>query len=269
MSVVSVNEKNRNDRISLSISTVVKAKESNESFWKETTDLISMSRSGAGFYLERHCDVGRLVSLLMPMPRHLRCYDQDKELYRVWGLVQHCSPISGSEDSGFHVGVAFVGKKVPSSYSENPLQSYRIAGMNEDGTWRIVEARTSFVVRRHPRYWVSLEIFLAAHDSDRNLITDEKAATENVSLSGAAVFSDLNVDVGDSVNFNCIPHNFSALAIVRNRQTSDYTLPKLHLEFIDAVFPVGEISLPSEEEILEDDEISETEEDVSPIEEFA
>ncbi len=271
MSAKSENTNRRSDRISLSTSAVVKFKESNEIFWKETTDLISMSRSGAGFYLERECQVGRLVSLIMPMPKHLRCYDGEKELYRVWGLVQHCSQLSGEGDSGFHVGVAFTGKHAPRSYNENPLQSYRIAGMNEDGTWRVVEAQSSFVVRRHPRYWVSLEIFLSALDADKNLISDEKAASENVSLSGAAVYSNLNVNVGDSVNFDCIPLNFSAMAIVRNRQTSDYHLPKLHLEFIDTKFPVEKITLPHEQDkdILEDEDLSTDEENVPPIEEFA
>src|ERR1043165_714988 len=124
MSVAANNHKRQNPRVSLALSAVVKAKEDKETFWKETTDLISMSRSGAGFYLNRKCDVGQLVSLMMPMPRHLRCYDADKELYRVWGLIQHCSPVSGEGHTDYHVGVAFVGKNPPASYHENPVQSY-------------------------------------------------------------------------------------------------------------------------------------------------
>ena len=50
-------EKRRGERISLSLSAVVKAKPSRDAFWKETTDLISISRSGAGFYLEKECRV--------------------------------------------------------------------------------------------------------------------------------------------------------------------------------------------------------------------
>jgi hypothetical protein len=269
MSAASDNENRRSDRISISLSAVVKFKESSEAFWKEKTDLISISRSGAGFYFRKECQVGRLVSLIMPMPKHLRGYDHDKELYRVWGLVQHCSPLPGEGNPGFHVGVAFAGKNAPPSYSENPLQSYRIAGMNEDGTWRIVEAKTSFVVRRHPRYWVCLELMLSAIDDNKNMITDEKAATENISLSGAAVLSDLKVDIGDSVNVDSIEHNFSALAIVRNRQTYNNQLPKLHLEFVNAVFPVEALSLPSEKDILEDDELNDDEDKAPPIEEFA
>ena len=250
MTTLSDNEKRRTDRISLSLSAVVKAKQSREEFWTETINLISISRSGAGFYLQKECQIGQLLSLLMPMPRHLRCYDRDKELYRVWGLIQHCSPVSGNDKSSFHVGVAFVGKQVPPSYTENPLQSYRISGMNEDGTWRIVEAQTSFVVRRHPRFWIPLEVSLSALDEQENIISDESAEVENISLSGAAVFSELNIDVGESVKFNCQEYDFSALAIVRNRQMRGFDLPRLHFEFIDAEFPIEKVMLPNEAETI-------------------
>lgn len=246
-------DKRHSERVSLDISAVVRVKESKNVFWKESTNLVSLSRSGAGFYVEKQCEVGRLVSLMFPMPKHLRCYDQEKELYRVWGLVQHCSRVSGEGNAAFHVGVAFVGKNPPPSYAESPLHSYRIAGMNEDGTWRIVEAKTSFVVRRHPRYWLALEVMLAAHDAEMNLISDEKAVTENISQSGAAVLSDLNADVGDSVNFNSIEHNFSAQAIVRNRQTSEYQPARLHLEFINESFPIEQLKLPNENHITDED----------------
>ncbi|HVE58892.1 MAG TPA: PilZ domain-containing protein [Pyrinomonadaceae bacterium] len=254
MSSAAGTDKRQGERMSLAISAVVRVKESKTGFWKETTELVSLSRSGAGFYVEKQCEVGRLVSLMVPMPKHFRCYDHDKELYRVWGLVQHCSRVSGKGEAAYHVGVAFVGKNPPESFNESPLHSYRIAGMNEDGTWRIVEAKTSFVVRRHPRYWLVLEVMLAAHDSEMNLISDEKATTENISLSGAAVFSELKVDVGDSVNFNSIEHNFSAQAIVRNRQTSEYDPPRLHLEFINENFPIEQLKLPNETDIANEED---------------
>lgn len=279
MTTLSEIEKRRSDRISLSLSAVVKARHSREDFWKETTDLISISRSGAGFYLENECQVGQLVSLLMAMPRHLRCYDHEKELYRVWGLVQHCSPISRDAGDGYHVGVAFIGKRSPASYKENPMQSYRISGMNEDGTWKIIEALASFVVRRHHRFWISLEASVSALDAEDNFISDESAATENISLSGAAVFSSLKVDVGESVKFNSKDPEFSALAIVRNRQTSDHKLPTLHLEFIDAEFPIEKIILPNEDddldelieepEFIEGNELRAEEDGDAPIEEVA
>lgn len=248
MSVATKNKQRQTECLPSSLSVVVRAKEVNDGYWKKTTDLISISRSGAGFLLDRKCEVGRLVSLMAPIPKHLRCYDAEKELYRVWGLIQHCSPVAGSDGEIFHVGVAFTGRVPPASYNKNPLQSYRVTGINADGTWRIVETKSEFIVRRHTRFQISLETLLSAMDSQNQLVTDEAAKTENLSASGAAVFSTLKVDVGDSVNFDCIQHNFSTLAIVRNRQEADGDdPPRLHLEFIGPEFPINEIVLPSEE----------------------
>jgi hypothetical protein len=257
METVTTKKKRNHKRTSLSVSANVKGKEDKETSWSETTELINMSRSGAGFYLERKCEVGRLISLMIAMPPNLRCYDYDREMYSVFGLIQHCTPFSGEDKDEFHVGVAFIGKNAPPSYDKNPLQSYRIAGMNHDNTWRIVEAKADFIARKHPRHRVSLEAFLSTVDGNNDLISDEKAATEDISLSGTAIFSSLPVDVGDSVNFDCVAYNFSAKAIVRNRQEAaadDDELPKLHLEFIDAAFPVEQILFPDGKKIFVEEE---------------
>lgn len=255
MSVAVENERRQKKRSSLLVSAVVKARENKDSFWKEATELISMSRMGAGFYLGKRCEVGRLISLMVPMPKHLRCYDLEKELYRVWGLVQHCSPVSGNDGSKYHVGVAFAGKDSPQSYGENPMQSYRISGMNEDGTWRIVEAKSDFVMRRHPRHWVSIGVLMSAFDADGKLVMDEGAKTENISVSGAAVVSNIKINVGDSVTFDCLEHNFSSLAVVRNRQEpeTEADLPKIHLEFINESFPVDKLLVSKEKDPFEED----------------
>lgn len=250
MSAAVKDERRSSTRSSLLVSAVIKAKENKDSFWTETTQLISVSKMGAGFYLENKCEVGRLISMVMPMPKHLRCYDVENEHYRVWGLVQHCSPVMTDAGERYHVGVAFAGRELPQSYNENPQQSYRISGMNEDGTWRIVEAKTNFVVRRHPRHWISFGILLSAFDEDGKLVMDERARTENISLSGAAVFSTAKVGIGDSVTFNSIEHKFSSLAVVRNRQEPqlDSDLPKLHLEFINDLFPIDNLLLAPEKD---------------------
>lgn len=255
MNPVATTEKRQGERIALSLSAVVKAKEDKDTYWKEQTQLISMSRSGAGFYLGRHCDVGQLVSLIMAMPRHLRCYDADKELYRVWGLVQHCSPISGGA-AGYHVGVAFVGKHSPASYHRDPMQSYRIIGINGDGLWKIVEAERPFVTRRYPRFHVSLNVTLSMLDENDEVAYECTATTENVSLRGAAVFSDINANVGDCVRFTYGPYDFSVLAVVRNRQLGSDGLNRVHLEFVTGDFPIRLINFPAE---IEDSTTAETE----------
>jgi hypothetical protein len=220
---------------------VVKGKDDPDTTWKEVVEIASTSATGAGFYIPRECPVGTIVAVMLPLPAHLRCYDHDKELYRVLGLVQHCQPLSGDERSGYHVGVAFIGKHAPDSYKENPKQSYKICGMNENGLWKIAEARAPFKVRRHLRYWTNVDLYLALVNANRDSISGEKTTTENISKNGAAVFSTLDVSVGDRVKFICEKYDFSGLAVVCNHQIASDGKQRLHLQFVENSFPVDKL----------------------------
>src|SRR4051812_26051170 len=132
--------------LSRKMNIVVKGKDESYRPWSETATISSLSSSGAGFSIPRKCSVGRLVSLILSMPGHLRRYDMDKRLYRVWGLVQYCYE-AGGDDSGFHVGVALIGRDAPESYLRDPVQSYRIAGTDKNGLWKIEELESSFKSR--------------------------------------------------------------------------------------------------------------------------
>jgi hypothetical protein len=238
-------EKRQTSRVSLSLSSVVEVNESKDSSWKEAAVVTSISMSGAGFHVRRECRVGQLVSLTIPMPLRLRCYDYEKQLYRVWGLIQHCSPVSGegAEEGDYYVGVAFIGKEAPEDYEENPQQSYRLSGIGKDGLWKVEKAERAFVIRRHPRFWASFDVSIGVLDEREMVVEDEQTQTENISLSGAAVFSTLNVSVGDFVKFTSDMHNFDALAVVRNRKETEDQPARLHLEFVNASFPVEVIRI--------------------------
>ncbi|NNF00337.1 MAG: hypothetical protein HKN25_15055 [Pyrinomonadaceae bacterium] len=233
---------------------VVKGRESSDEFWKEETEIINVSRLGANFNLQRECPAGRIVSLMLKMPKHLRCYDLDKKLYRVWGLVQHCAPVSTEDAASFQIGVAFVGKNAPKSYVENPMKSYRVSGMDSDGFWNLGEAKTPFITRAHHRFAASIDARIAAlgPDGEEELIDDE-AKTENVGAGGAAVFSSLELNSGDRVKFSCAKPAFTSICVVRNRQISQGEGAILHLEFAEPNFPTRDIGSSSEndEEILE------------------
>jgi len=235
----------RTNPVPTSIYTVVKVKENGDSFWKEVADVVSVSSSGAGFYLKRKCTVGHLVSLMMPLPAHQRSYDHDKELYSILGLVQHCHEIISAGEKSYHVGVAFIGKHAPESYDLNPNQNYRICGMNENGLWKVKEAATAFKMRKDMRYWKSIKLYLALIDSQKALLAGERTITENISRSGAAVISTLDVNVGDRVKFISEVYNFSGLAVVCNRQVGEDNRARLHLQFVENKFPVE--SIKSEE----------------------
>ena len=110
------------DLTAVSLNAVVKGKNEDGESWKEVADVVTFSATGAGFYMPTESKPGTLISLMLPLPTEMRCYDHDKEFYRVWGLVQHCQPVASEEDGpeSFHVGVAFIGKNAPSSYHDDP-----------------------------------------------------------------------------------------------------------------------------------------------------
>lgn len=220
---------------------VVKGKDTPDTTWKEVVEVGTVSATGAGFFIPRELKVGTIVAVMIPLAAHLRCYDHDKELYRVLGLVQHCQPVTGGDGTGFHVGVAFVGKHAPESYKENPHQNYKICGMNENGLWKITESRAPFKVRRHLRYWTTVDLYLALVDANRDSLKGEKTTTENISRNGAAVFSTLDVGVGDRVKFICEKFDFSGLAVVCNHQMANDGRQRLHLQFVENSFPVEKL----------------------------
>lgn len=222
---------------------IIKGKDTPDTTWKETADVASYSATGAGFYMPRECRVGTIVALMIPLPEHMRAYDHDKDLYRVLGLVQHCHPLSGEDANGYHVGVAFIGKNAPDSYRADPQQSFKICGMNELGLWKITEARSQFKARRHVRFWTNVEPYMALIDAQRDSVSGERCNSENISKNGAAVFSNLDVNVGDRLKFICEKFDFSGLAVVCNRNLSTEGTYRLHLQFVENSFPVDKLRL--------------------------
>lgn len=233
----------------MSLQAVIKGTDASEGNWKEIADIASVSATGGGLYLKRECQVGTLLSVMLPLAPHLRCHDHEKELYRVWGLVQHCQPLSGDGEVGFHVGVAFIGKNAPASYKENPEQPYKICGMNEDGLWKVTEAKAQFKVRRHIRYWTDVDPYVALVDGNRDALRGERTHTENISKSGAAVITTLDVNIGDRVKFICEKYDFSGLAVVCNRQEGKDGRERLHLQFVENTFPVEKLEKVKEQKV--------------------
>lgn len=229
------------DTESMVMLSVVKVKDDNGKLWKDAAEIISVSQTGAGFYMKRECKPGRLMMMMLPVEAELRLYDHDKELYRVWGLVQHCHRLS-DEDVGYHVGVAFIGRTAPESYKEDPLQSYRIVGMTEEGMWRVHEAPREFKPRRDTRYYTAVEHYLAVVDAQKGASRGEKATTENISKHGAAVITTLSLHVGDRVKFISESHDFSSVAVVCNQRPCTDGKTRLNLQFVGGDFPVERLA---------------------------
>ena len=220
------------------IQTVVNGTASDGEQWKEVADVFSHTASGLGFYMPRECAVGNLISMMVPMPAYLRCYDHEEEFYHVWGLVQYCHSATHDDMPVFQIGVAFIGKVPPASFDANPLQNYRICGMNDQGLWSVTESDSRFVQRKELRYWEKVTFYLALIDDRRETIGGERAATDNISKSGAAVTTSLELSVGDRIKLINTEFDFSSLAVVCNSVEREDGKYRISLEFVNHSFPV-------------------------------
>src|SRR5881409_4338142 len=110
------------ERLELKLPVRVVCRETPDFEWMEVTRLQNVTPFGAGFTLKRPTEKGRLLHMTIPMPRQLRVFDHVEDQYKVWALVRYVKPTTpkGSQTRVFEVGVAFIGKRPPRSYEDNP-----------------------------------------------------------------------------------------------------------------------------------------------------
>jgi hypothetical protein len=228
-------------RVATELKAVVQIKDGSDEIFKEITSVSTVSRNGAGFSLSRSCPVGRLVTIVLPLPKELRAYDHENDLYPVMGIVQYCNEGMIGTKKVFHVGVGFIGKTIPDSFRKNPTQNYRITGMNTDGLWEITESVSEFKNRKKPRHWISFPVTISLIHKEERSITREETFTKNVGAGGVSVTSSLSAVAGDKVKFACKPLDFYAIAIVRNVKSDTEGVSTLHLQFLGEEFPIDKI----------------------------
>lgn len=239
-------ENRRIHRVPLSLPIRVASYISPKTTWDEITRLNDVSAFGAGFNLKRPIKRGRLIEMTIPMPRQLRCFDFSEPQYRVWGIVRRCIPINfNTPAERYAIGVAFIGKYPPKDYHNEPTKIYEISQKEDKGMWQIIPAPTKpdesglqKEERRHSRYSLPVAITLETLDEKKNATASEMAVTENLSLSGASVFSSLPAEVGSFMRLKCDQYDVSIISIVRGKRVGVDSIPRLHLEFIDRLFPL-------------------------------
>ena len=202
------NENRRLNRLSTDLQTIVQVKESVAEVWKEVAAVSTVSRNGAGFTLTRSVPVGRLVSLVLPMPSEFRVYDPDTELYPVLGLVQHCTKVNQNGVTAYQIGVGFVGKEVPESYKLDPAQNYRFSGVSANGLWLIIEAKSQFKARRNPRFWKAIEFTISQMKRGRDDAAKSTANSKDISATGISIPCALDIEVGEKVKIACKTFDF-------------------------------------------------------------
>lgn len=239
-------DQRRLTRIALALPTRVEGKINSQTSWNEITRLKDVSAFGVGFNLQRPVKRGRLVYMTIPLPRKLRCYDFSESQYKIWGIVRRCVAVNvkTKTDSYAH-GIAFVGKHPPESYFHDPSKIYEISSREEEGFWQLIDAPTmpdeSHLPkedRRHSRFGIPVGLTLELLNEDRKVVATENTVSENVSFSGAAVFSTLPVEAGSFVRVKSEQYDVSIISIVRGKRLGPDNIPRLHLEFIDRFFPL-------------------------------
>lgn len=235
------------NRIGLALPVRVECKVNETVSWNEITRLNDVSAFGAGFSLPRPVKRGRLILMTIPMPRQLRCYDHVEPQYKVWGLVRHCIPFRKfpTAPETYAIGTAFIGKHPPVSYMADPAKLYDVFQRDGEGFWEIVEttdrpdeSNLPKEYRRHSRYQIPVNVMLESLDENGNVEEGEMTVTENISLSGASVFTTLKAGVGSFIRVTSDQYNASIVAIVRGKRSGTDGFPRIHLEFIDRYFPL-------------------------------
>ncbi|HEV2762523.1 MAG TPA: PilZ domain-containing protein [Pyrinomonadaceae bacterium] len=234
------------ERLKLNLPVRVHSREPEGREWTEVTRLLDVTPFGAGFTLSRPVSAGRLLHLSLPMPRQLRCYDYVEPQYGVWALVRHVSqvePRKGSTALTFQIGVAFVGRQPPASYLADPTTRYEVAAnATEAGLWGVREAEegdgTKTPRSAETRLQMAFDVTVEVLDADGAAEAYETTVTENVSRKGAAVFTSLKVGRGRFVRLTSLQTGLSLLATVRAARTGPDGIPRLHLEFVGAQWPL-------------------------------
>lgn len=215
--------------------------------WDEITRLTDVSSFGAGFTLSRPVKRGRLMLLTIPLPRRLRAYDHSEPQYKVWAIVRRCVKIDTPSLRGdlYAVGVAFVGQNPPSSFLSDPSLIYEITHREQDGLWSIsivddnnVDDELPKDARKHSRYMIPMNVTIEVIDEEGNPGISEQTVTENLSYSGASVFSSLDAEIGSFIRVTSDQINISIISIVRGKRLGEDGIPRLHIEFIDHFFPL-------------------------------
>jgi len=238
------------ERVKLTLPVRVECRESADFRWTEVSRLLDVTPFGAGFTLTRQTEVGRLLLLTMPMPRQLRSFDHAEDQYKVWALVRNVRPHRGASarpgGPRIEVGVAFVGKRPPASYEQDPSLRYDIRTLAPEGNsyalieWSAPAQEAGAGAERamETRLSMPVDVVVEAFD-ERGVVQErEQTVTENISRHGASVWTTLELGRGRFVRLTSVAQRVSITAVVRARRAGPDGVMRLHLEFVDREWPL-------------------------------
>jgi hypothetical protein len=174
-------------------------------------------------------------------------FDHVEDQYRVWAIVRNVKLLEQKtpKDPLVEVGVAFIGKRPPRSYQDNPERRYEIAqsklesamwAAREDSVDQLTEVNTDDK-RKESRQMIPVDVVIGLFEGDK-LVKNERTVTENISRSGAAVFTAMEIGPGAFVKVTSDTYNTTVLAVVRARRLGKDGMTRLHLEFLGREWPL-------------------------------
>jgi hypothetical protein len=241
------NSRRLRERIHLALPARIYCREGGNREWTEMTRLVDVTPFGARFRLTRPIDIGRLVRLTMAMPRQLRVFDHAEDQYHVWAIVRNIRMLDPKKEKGalVEIGVAFIGKRPPKSYDEDPRRRYEV---NQTTLEAQLKSAAGVLVkplaedtgddkRKETRQPIPVDVQIEIFEENK-LGQSESTVTENISRIGATVFTALDVGAGTFIRMSSERYNASVLAVVRARRQGSDGFTRLHLEFVGSEWPL-------------------------------
>ena len=233
------NWKRIRERLALHLPVRVKGRETPTFEWTEVTRLINVTPFGAGFPLKHPTERGRLLFMTIPMPRQLRVFDHVEDQYRIWAVVRYIKTSVADGTTVFDVGVAFIGKRPPASYENEPWKRYEITNTAFQAAKSPDEIVIPFADQRsYTRHNIPVDMRIEVIDETGAVIEGEQTVTENISTKGATLFTTLEIPTGRFVRLRSEQYNITAHAAIRSRSTGVDGVPRIHVEFIDKEWPL-------------------------------
>ena len=235
------NWKRIRDRLALQLPVRVHCRETADFAWTEMTRLMNVTPFGAGFTLKRPTEKGRLLHMTIPMPRQLRVFDHVEDQYRVWSIVRYLRTEYSEKRTVFCVGVAFIGKRAPASYYQEPWRRYEVASSvfehitpGED----MLNPTPLEDQRNETRHNIPVDMRVELLDENGAGVESEQTVTENISIHGASLFTTMNLGQGRFVRLTSDYYGITAHAAIRSQSIGADGILRIHVEFIDKEWPL-------------------------------
>jgi hypothetical protein len=233
------NYKRIRERLALALPVRVRGRDTSTFEWNEVTRLTNVTPFGAGFTLRHPTEKGRLLHMTIPMPRQLRVFDHVEDQYKIWAIVRHIKTSIVENKTVFEVGVAFIGKRPPASYEQEPWKRYDVVNAAFQAAKSADEILIPFADQRtYTRHNIPVDMRIEIVDENGNVIEHEQTVTENISTKGATLFTTLEIPLGRFVRLTSEQYRITVHAAIRSRSKGADGVPRIHVEFIDKEWPL-------------------------------